>query len=91
MTDVMDVGEEGDGPPGGPGAVLSYLREGAPAEVTEAQLALANAPHSLELDAQGITTRARAFVNWLDTRGFRVVVFDMDKTMSRGHCGQVRE
>jgi len=79
--------EQVDGPPGGPGAVLSFLREGAPAEVSESQVHLPAS--TIGVGADGLGTRCRAFMHWLTAQGFLVVVFDMDKTMSRGHCGQV--
>lgn len=28
-----------------------------------------------------------AFVEWIKSNGFEVVVFDMDQTMSASHCG----
>jgi hypothetical protein len=31
--------------------------------------------------------RSQFFLDWLDTNGFEVVVWDMDKTMSAKHCG----
>mmetsp|Transcript_29088 Transcript_29088/g.73707 ORF Transcript_29088/g.73707 Transcript_29088/m.73707 type:complete len:239 (-) Transcript_29088:46-762(-) len=80
------MGDE-EGPPGGPGAVLSFLREGVPSYIAEVPTTVpilegghgGNPAHS---------ARCQAFIEWLDARNLDVVVFDMDRTMSRGHCGQ---
>jgi hypothetical protein len=75
--------------PSGPGAVLSFLREGAPSALAEVSVAVPAPVHVHHHAEQGLSARCGAFVEWLDQRGFEVVVFDMDRTMSSGHCGQV--
>ena len=76
--------------PSGPGAVLSFLREGAPSALAEVSVSVPAPVHEDHHAEQGLSARCGAFIEWLDQRGFQVVVFDMDRTMSSGHCGQVR-
>mmetsp|Transcript_40078 Transcript_40078/g.98498 ORF Transcript_40078/g.98498 Transcript_40078/m.98498 type:complete len:238 (+) Transcript_40078:169-882(+) len=88
MAEVAD-----DNAPTGPGAVLSFLREGAPSSVSEMPVDLPvlgqqTGAAAAAAQQQGLSARCAAFVDWLDQRGFQVVVFDMDRTMSSGHCGQ---
>lgn len=38
-------------------------------------------------DSTDGSARCRRFIRWVQTRGYEVVVFDMDRTMTAGHCG----